>query len=164
MILIRTVGKRTQVVSAQSTFLVFIQTLFNSSKRRRLRSYQAQWKSNLPTNGSSLTNCCICVTYRYQLTASEILNTHADATNTCIPSFIGKVMPVIWDRKKYKFLFSPGHLSSSLCWQLLGKNQLPHQGKTLSSELLTGRLVQSQDSALHKTEILNVQLAYKIRR
>lgn len=149
MIPIRTIRKRTQVVSAQSTFLVFIQTLVNSSKRRRLRSYQAQWKSNLPTNGSSLTNCCICVTYRYQLTASEISNNHTDATNTRIPSFIGKVMSVIWDMKKYKFLFSPGHLSSSLCWQLLGKKSVATPGKnTFQWTVNRKTLVQSQDSQL----------------
>lgn len=101
MIPIRTIRKRTEVVTAQNTFLGFIQTLANSSRRRRLGSYQTQWKSNLSTNSSSLTNCSICVTYRYQLTTSEILNNHTDATDICIPSFIGKVVSVTWDKKKY---------------------------------------------------------------
>lgn len=68
LIPIRTIWKRTEVVTVLNTFLVFIQTPVNGSKRRRLRSYQAQWKSNLPANSSSLTNCYVCIAYAHQPT------------------------------------------------------------------------------------------------
>lgn len=159
-----TIWKRTEVDVALNTFLVFIQTLVNGWKKRELRSYYTQWKSNLPENGNSLTNCYVCNTYMYQLITSVILNNYRDATNTYSPNFIRIVMSVIWDNKKSKFLFSPWHLLPSVHWQLLRKLSCHAGEKTLSSELLTRKL-QSKDSQLcTKREILNAQLAYKIRR
>lgn len=137
MILIRTNWKGT-VVIALNTFLVFIQTLVNGSKRQQHRSYQAQWKSSLPAKGRRLTNCYVCIIYGYQPTTSEILITWMP--NTYIPSFIGKVMSVIWDKKKSKFLFSPWHLSYSVHQQLLKKISCHTGEKTLSSELLARKL------------------------